>query len=151
MPGHADFLEHFSILITISFPDNSASGHAGKCCLVSPDPQDPLLGSLTPALKRQLDGKKSKACETQQFQLKHHILKEAFPDPSQASPPNTRSVSGILGQRALLAVRRHRCDFLTGVCLPHESEALRGQAMSVSVCCSIASTRPGACHEAGAQ
>lgn len=82
MPGHTDFLDHFSILITISLPDNSASGHAGKRCLVSPDPLDPLLGSLTPALKRQLDGKKSKACKTQQFQLKHHILKETFPDPS---------------------------------------------------------------------
>ena len=47
---------------------------------VLPDPQDLLLGSLTPALKWKGTGTKLWKILVQQFQLKHHIPRAAFPD-----------------------------------------------------------------------
>ena len=46
---------------------------------VLPDPQDLLLGSLTPALKWKGTGAKLLKILIQ-FQLKHHISRAAFPD-----------------------------------------------------------------------
>lgn len=82
MPARADFLDHFPILIKIFLPDSCASGHTSKCFPVSPEPQDPLLGSVTRALQWELDEDKRKAFDIQGFQLKHLILREAFSDSS---------------------------------------------------------------------
>lgn len=94
-----------------------------------------------------MEGNRSKAFEN----INTISAQASRESPEQPSLTSTMSVSSILGQRALIVVGRHECNFLIGVCLTHESEALRGPEMGVSVCCSIASARHGAFHEADPQ
>lgn len=75
----ADFLDHFSIVIKIVPPGNSASGHAGKCFPVSPDPQDHLLGVGPLPFKGSWIETKAKLSKIQQFQRNPPYPPRGFP------------------------------------------------------------------------